>query len=111
MLHFFKGPALGSVLKLRVIRENTAQILGIDAAIVLDHGSSFDDPEHVRIDLGRVKTVPGNIVQSPVFVAIFGHGPSINENGLHPLRFKPLYIVRCHLRSKPDLDRRKKLTD
>src|SRR5260370_380934 len=65
MLDRVLAPAPRGLLKLGVVAEDPAQVMGIGRAVMLTEARRLDDAEDVGIQLRPIEALPGNIVERP----------------------------------------------
>ena len=66
MLDLFLGPGLRGGLKVSIAFEDVAKINCVVAAVELDHAGGLDNLHQLRIELGGLEILPGDIVQGPM---------------------------------------------
>src|SRR4029077_3670309 len=66
VLDFLLAPAAGVLLKIGIVVEDSAQVMGVRAAIVFDKTRGLDDPHDLRIELILLEAIPGNVVERPM---------------------------------------------
>ena len=67
MLGFFHAPMFGGRAESRVISENARQVGYVIRRITLHHGGGLDQRHDFGINLGRVKPIPANLINVPMF--------------------------------------------
>ncbi len=71
VLDLLLAPAPHGFLERGVVGENPAEMMGIGRAIMLYQARRLDDADDLGIELRRIETVPGNIVERPQAHAAF----------------------------------------
>src|ERR1043166_3208623 len=65
MLNLFLAPAPRGCLEFGVVGEDSAEVMRVSGAVVLDQACRLDDPHEFRIDPAWIEPVPPNVVERP----------------------------------------------